>query len=152
MCLCGCMLPDNGWGGTNTCTHTHTHMHARTKTHIHTHTHTWKRDKYTLILFETHVQSILVSPIILIVNTVEWYVQETCRAMLLSYQHLIIINVRVWRTTRAWMTLLDCSPSTSPGQKFRWNQFSASFLSHSSLSDNQTSPFGPESIEKAELP
>lgn len=102
------------------------------------HTHTETCDMYTLILSETHVQqSFLVSPIILIVNTVDWYVQKTSRAVSLSYQHLITINVCVWRTTRAWISPPDCSPSTSPGQKFRWNQFSSPLLSHSSLRDHQ---------------
>lgn len=82
VCVGACWLI---MGGTNTCMHTNTHV-----------------DMHTLIQTEWCV---LVSPIILIVNTVAWYVQETCRTVSLSNQHLITFNACVWRTTKAWITL-----------------------------------------------
>lgn len=75
-------------GGTNTCIHTRVHFNSASLWHT-----------------RPTGQRVLVSPIILIVNTMTWYVQKTSRTVSLSHPHLITFNVCVWRTTKAWISL-----------------------------------------------
>lgn len=70
--------------------------------HACTHTHGYAQSNS---LWDTRPteQCVLISPIILIVNTVTWYVQKKSHTVSLSNQHLIIFNVCVWRTTKVWI-------------------------------------------------